>query len=68
MTVLDGPTSDLEEGAANPDGEGGEEVEGRIIPSDIATMFQLCSPTDLSSEQSSRSVTPVPKRKGIQQG
>ena len=37
MTVLDDPPSDLEEGAANPDGERGEEVEGRII------LFRYCN-------------------------
>ena len=37
MTVLDDPPTDLEEVAANPDGEGGDEVEGRIIP------FRYCN-------------------------
>ena len=37
MTVRNDPPSDLEEVAANPDDEGGEEVEGRIIP------FRYCN-------------------------
>ena len=37
VTVLDDPPTDLEEVAANPDGEGGDEVEGRIIP------FRYCN-------------------------